>query len=161
MRIFNSSLVFQRASSLFSTLLLLIKMVKSIYLSLLYLLGCVLLASISPCFGGIVRRSNLQCQSWKGSEIRCAKDDWPSNRFKIVNKSSASATFVVDQWISSCGRPGSKYSSQQYTLQSSQQIEIHFESAPKGQCREMFIYNCRQHGGQTNCLHVLKAYPIE
>nr|AAA28271.1 endotoxin-binding protein-protease inhibitor [Limulus polyphemus] len=135
-------------------------MVKGINFSFLCLLGCVLLASISPCLGRIVRRSNIQCQSWKSSEIRCGKDDWPSNRIKIINKSSASVTFVVDQWISSCGWPGSKYSSRQYTLNSYQNIELQFAHASGGKCREMFIIDCRQHGTYINCLHVLKAYPV-
>lgn len=95
-----------------------------------------------------------QCGIHKGSEWRCAKDNYQADTIRIGNESTRSVSFKVGIWTSTCGKKGSEISNKSFFLNSRRAIALPLIEARANQCVEMFVYDC----STDSCSKVLSAH---
>lgn len=107
---------------------------------------------------------SADCESWKGSEIRCLLNDSrvPTATIEFTSTGSA-VSFTVDEWHSVCGTPGGKVESNTYSLSGGETRRVNAQNPgqdPRGNfitCREIFITDCKEGGQTVDCNKKLKA----
>lgn len=89
--------------------------------------------------------TSTHCHEHKGGrEWRCAKDNYKFDHITVTNRIERRINFNVGKWDSQCGKNGSSYYDDRWSLDPNESAEIDFEEANANQCREIFIYNCRE-----------------
>lgn len=95
-----------------------------------------------------------QCQVHKGSEWRCAKDNFQADAVRIGNESNRRATFKVSTWTSTCGKKGAVVSDESFSLDSHGAFNYPLVGANANQCVEMFVYGC----SPDKCTNILSVH---
>jgi hypothetical protein len=97
-----------------------------------------------------------QCSIHKGSEWRCAKDNYVSDTIRIGNESTRHVNFKVSVWTSTCGKKGAEVSTAFGSVEPRSFAVFPLMEARANQCVEMFIYDC----STDACTNVLSAHPL-
>ncbi len=90
----------------------------------------------------------------KGSEWRCAKDNFQADAVRIGNESNRRATFKVSTWTSTCGKKGALVSDESFSLEPKSSFNYSLIGANANQCVEMFVYDC----SPDKCTNILSAH---
>jgi hypothetical protein len=98
---------------------------------------------------------STQCEKHKDAEWRCAKDNYRADKIIIGNRRDDKVFFKIGKWSSTCGKNGSNYSNESFSLDPRKSRSIDFEGAIANECKELFVYDC----SPDWCTNILTVNP--
>ncbi|KAI5646175.1 7 transmembrane receptor (rhodopsin family) domain-containing protein [Phthorimaea operculella] len=111
------------------------------------------------------------CDRWKGDkEFRCAKDNYHADKIHIRVITNQLVSFKVSKWLSTCGKKGVNYATNQYHLFGGSTRDVEFGEVGPNACNELFIYDSSVTGKATVCNQLKKpsgflcfksSYPVD